>query len=75
MGAAAARSRPDQDDARGGELQRAGGIPFVHRSGGPVEIVGETESLMFRTAEEGEVAAEKFCEGIRADCRRICRLD
>lgn len=31
--------------------------------------------MMFRTAEEGEVAAEKFCEGIRADCRRICRLD
>jgi len=26
------------------EFQRAGCIPFVHRSGGPVEIVGETGS-------------------------------
>jgi len=43
------------------ELQRAGCIPFVHRSGGPIEIVGETESLMFQMAEEG---AEKIAAAI-----------
>jgi glycosyltransferase involved in cell wall biosynthesis len=34
------------------ELQRAGCLPFVHRSGGPMEIVGDEEDLMFRTTEE-----------------------
>ena len=34
------------------ELQRAGCITFVHRSGGPMEIVGHKEELMFRDAAE-----------------------
>ncbi len=34
------------------ELQRAGCIVFVHRSGGPMEIVGRREELMFRDAED-----------------------
>ena len=41
------------------ELQRAGCITFVHRSGGPMEIVGRREELMFENAEEA--------------CARICR--
>jgi hypothetical protein len=42
------------------ELQRAGCIMFVHRSGGPMEIVGRREELMFNDAAEG--------------CERICRV-
>jgi glycosyltransferase involved in cell wall biosynthesis len=42
------------------ELQRAGCITFVHRSGGPMEIVGRREELMFDDAAEG--------------CERICRV-
>jgi len=41
------------------ELQRAGCITFVHRSGGPMEIVGHREELMFGDAAEA--------------CARICR--
>jgi glycosyltransferase involved in cell wall biosynthesis len=41
------------------ELQRAGCITFVHRSGGPMEIVGRREELMFDDAAEA--------------CARICR--
>lgn len=40
------------------ELQRAGCITFVHRSGGPMEIVSHREELMFGDAEE---ASEKIC--------------
>lgn len=40
------------------ELQRAGCITFVHRSGGPMEIVGKRPELMFDTPEE---AAAKIC--------------
>lgn len=39
------------------ELQRAGCIPFVHNSGGPVEIVGGDTRLTFEGVEE---AAEKI---------------
>jgi glycosyltransferase involved in cell wall biosynthesis len=35
------------------EILRAGCVPFVHDSGGPVEIVGGHKELRFRTAEEG----------------------
>jgi glycosyltransferase involved in cell wall biosynthesis len=42
------------------ELQRAGCIAFVHRSGGPMEIVGRRDELMFDDAAEG--------------CERICRV-
>jgi glycosyltransferase involved in cell wall biosynthesis len=34
------------------EEQRGGCIPFVHRSGGPMEIVGHDDRLMFRTTDE-----------------------
>lgn len=34
------------------ELQRAGCITFVHRSGGPMEIVGHNDELMFRDPED-----------------------
>lgn len=39
------------------EILRAGAIPFVHNSGGPVEIVGGRTELRFDTVEE---AAEKI---------------
>jgi glycosyltransferase involved in cell wall biosynthesis len=42
------------------EMQRAGCITFVHRSGGPMEIVGHREELMFGDANEA--------------CERICRV-
>jgi len=42
------------------ELQRAGCITFVHRSGGPMEIVGHRKELMFGDADEA--------------CERICRV-
>jgi glycosyltransferase involved in cell wall biosynthesis len=35
------------------EILRGGCVPFVHDSGGPVEIVGGQRELRFRTAEEG----------------------
>jgi len=35
------------------EMVRAGCIPFVHDSGGPVEIVGRLRELRFRDAAEG----------------------
>jgi glycosyltransferase involved in cell wall biosynthesis len=38
------------------ELLRAGCIPFVHDSGGPVEIVGGCEELRFRDAASGAQA-------------------
>jgi hypothetical protein len=44
------------------ELQRAGCITFVHRSGGPMEIVGQREELMFSDAGE---ACEKICRVAR----------
>jgi glycosyltransferase involved in cell wall biosynthesis len=44
------------------ELQRAGCIPFVHRSGGPMEIVGHREELMFDDAAEG---CERICMVVR----------
>ena len=40
------------------ELQRAGCITFVHRSGGPMEIVSHREELMFGDADE---ACELIC--------------
>jgi len=42
------------------ELQRAGCITFVHRSGGPMEIVSNRKELMFGNADEA--------------CERICRV-
>jgi glycosyltransferase involved in cell wall biosynthesis len=39
------------------EILRAGAIPFVHNSGGPVEIVGGCPNLRFDTVEE---AADKI---------------
>ena len=38
------------------EMVRAGCIPFVHDSGGPVEIVGGRSELRFRDAPEGAAA-------------------
>jgi len=40
-----------------GEILRAGAIPFVHNSGGPVEIVGGRPELRFDSVED---AAEKI---------------
>jgi glycosyltransferase involved in cell wall biosynthesis len=40
------------------EMLRGGVIPFVHDSGGPVEIVGGREELRFREADE---AVRKIC--------------
>jgi alpha-1,2-mannosyltransferase len=34
------------------EFQRAGCIPFVHRSGGPMEIAGFDDRLMFENSSE-----------------------
>ena len=39
------------------EILRAGAIPFVHDSGGPVEIVGKRPELRFQTVQD---AAEKI---------------
>jgi glycosyltransferase involved in cell wall biosynthesis len=44
------------------ELQRAGCITFVHRSGGPMEIVGRRDELMFDDAAEG---SERICRVMR----------
>jgi glycosyltransferase involved in cell wall biosynthesis len=44
------------------ELQRAGCIPFVHNSGGAVEIVGRDPRLVFENAAD---AAEKIARTIR----------
>jgi glycosyltransferase involved in cell wall biosynthesis len=43
------------------ELQRAGCIPFVHNSGGPVEIVDDDPRLTFDTVED---ASEKITRAI-----------
>lgn len=43
------------------EIQRAGCLIFVHRSGGPMEIVGHEERLMFSTPAE---AAQRICAAI-----------
>jgi glycosyltransferase involved in cell wall biosynthesis len=45
------------------ELQRAGCIPFVHNSGGPVEIVGGDNRLTFNGVED---AAEKITRVIES---------
>jgi glycosyltransferase involved in cell wall biosynthesis len=44
------------------EMVRAGCIPFVHDSGGPVEIVGGHRELRFRTVEEGAAALQSVME-------------
>ncbi len=44
------------------ELQRAGCITFVHRSGGPMEIVGHRDELMFTDADE---ACDKICRVVQ----------
>jgi len=44
------------------ELQRAACITFVHRSGGPMEIVGHREELMFDDAEE---AGTRICRVVQ----------
>jgi glycosyltransferase involved in cell wall biosynthesis len=54
------------------EIQRAGCITFVHNSGGPVEIVGGDERLLFNNVED---AADKIVRVLRdpqveADLRR-----
>ena len=70
------------------ELQRAGCVTLVHRSGGPVEIVGGREELMFADAAEGSQRLaraaldptlqddlRRYVEG-RRDCfseERFCR--
>jgi glycosyltransferase involved in cell wall biosynthesis len=53
------------------ELQRGGCIPFVHRSGGPMEIVGGEERLMFETVNEaaGKIAAVLDSETIQQELR------
>ena len=69
------------------ELQRAGCITFVHRSGGPMEIVGQREELMSRNSaeacerifraiqESGHEAELRRCVAERADhysAERFC---
>jgi len=44
------------------EMVRAGCIPLVHDSGGPVEIVGGRRELRFRTVEEGAAALRAVIE-------------
>jgi glycosyltransferase involved in cell wall biosynthesis len=44
------------------EMVRAGCIPLVHDSGGPVEIVGGHKELRFRTVEEGAAALQAVME-------------
>lgn len=44
------------------EMVRAGCLPFVHDSGGPVEIVGGRRELRFRTVEEGAAALQSVME-------------
>jgi glycosyltransferase involved in cell wall biosynthesis len=43
------------------ELLRAGCVTFVHRSGGPMEIVGHRDELMFSNAAE---ASERICRAV-----------
>ncbi len=44
------------------ELQRAGCVTFVHRSGGPMEIVARRDELMFDDAAEGlRTASAGWC--------------
>jgi glycosyltransferase involved in cell wall biosynthesis len=53
------------------ELQRGGCLPFVHRSGGPVEIVGGEERLMFETVDEAveKIAAVLDSETLQQELR------
>lgn len=53
------------------ELLRGGTIPFVHDSGGPVEIVGGREELRFRNAAEGaeKIAAINANSSLEQDLR------
>jgi glycosyltransferase involved in cell wall biosynthesis len=53
------------------ELQRGGCIPFVHRSGGPVEIVGGDEHLLFETVDDAvsKIAAVLDNETLQSDLR------
>jgi glycosyltransferase involved in cell wall biosynthesis len=44
------------------EMVRAGCLPLVHDSGGPVEIVGGHRELRFRTVEEGAAALRAVME-------------
>ena len=44
------------------EMVRAGCIPLVHDSGGPVEIVGGHSELRFRSVEEGAAALRAVME-------------
>jgi len=44
-----------------GEMVRAGAVPFVHASGGQVEIVGHDARLSYRTPRE---ASEKLCAAL-----------
>jgi glycosyltransferase involved in cell wall biosynthesis len=44
------------------EMVRAGCIPLVHDSGGPVEIVGGHRELRFRSVEEGAAALHAVME-------------
>lgn len=44
------------------ELQRAGCIPFVHRSGGPMEIVGFDDRLMFENPSEAASKISRVLE-------------
>jgi hypothetical protein len=54
------------------EIQRAGGILFVHNSGGPVEIVGGDQRLLFDTVEEaaGKIVRVLQNAEVEADLRR-----
>ncbi len=49
------------------ELQRAGCITFAHNSGGPVEILGGDERVLFDTAED---AVEKIEAVLRSETRQ-----
>jgi glycosyltransferase involved in cell wall biosynthesis len=54
------------------ELQRGGCLPFVHRSGGPMEIVGGEERLMFETVDDavGKTAAVLDSETLQQELRK-----
>ncbi len=54
------------------EIQRAGGIVFVHRSGGPMEIVGEDPRLMFENVSD---AADKIARVLESpdECADVQR--
>jgi glycosyltransferase involved in cell wall biosynthesis len=54
------------------ELQRAGCIPFVHNSGGPVEIVGHDPRLTFDDVPDAVVKISRVLDDSNLQ-RELCR--